>query len=33
MSHTLYECPRCKYMDSDKDMAESHCVDSETSLW
>jgi hypothetical protein len=29
----IYECSHCKYMDSDKEMADSHCSDTETGLW
>lgn len=29
----IYECPRCNYMDSDLELASSHCMDSETDLW
>jgi hypothetical protein len=29
----IYECPRCGYMDSDAELAETHCLDGETNLW
>ena len=29
----IYECPNCEYMDSDAEMAETHCVDSSAKLW
>jgi len=29
----IYECPRCDYMDSDPEMAETHCFDIEKNLW
>jgi hypothetical protein len=33
MSYILYECPSCAYLDSDKEMAESHCLDNHSGLW
>ena len=30
---TIYECPRCNYLDSDPELAETHCLDSDTGLW
>ena len=30
---TIYECPHCQYMDSDAELAETHCIDSDTGLW
>lgn len=29
----VYECPKCDYMDSDLEMAETHCLDSSQGLW
>jgi|VirMetMinimDraft_7_1064189.scaffolds.fasta_scaffold00145_26 hypothetical protein len=29
----VYECPHCGYMDSDPELAETHCLDNGTSLW
>lgn len=29
----IYECPNCYYMDSDAELAETHCVDNGQSLW
>lgn len=29
----IYECPHCGYKDSDNEMAASHCLDNEGSLW
>lgn len=29
----IYECPNCGYKDSDKEMADGHCLDREDSLW
>jgi hypothetical protein len=29
----IYECPKCQYMDSDPEMAETHCLDSAQGLW
>ena len=29
----VYECPRCDYLDSDPEMAATHCFDKEATLW
>lgn len=29
----IYECPHCNYLDSDKDIAESHCIDDQGTFW
>jgi hypothetical protein len=29
----IYECPNCDYMDSEPEMAETHCLDSSLGLW
>jgi len=28
-----YECPHCKYLDSDEEMAANHCLDNKGHLW
>lgn len=29
----IYECQHCGYMDSDAELAETHCIDNGQSLW
>jgi len=29
----IYECGHCSYIDSDREMAENHCRDSQSTLW
>lgn len=29
----IYECRHCGYIDSDAEMAEMHCIDTQDSLW
>jgi len=29
----IYECPSCGYLDSDKDLAEGHCIDDLGTFW
>jgi hypothetical protein len=33
MKNYIYECPQCEYIDSDPEMAETHCIDVQSSLW
>jgi len=28
-----YECPHCRYVDSDAEMAANHCLDNQGQLW
>ena len=31
--YIIYECPSCDYLDSDKELAASHCIDDKATFW